>query len=329
MAARLVVLGVILLDVEENDLAAGKFKFKRDLDEPVEAFAHLRLLFRRHEQQNESAAARAQQLAAEGARLPRVVIQGIHAGVGNLVAQAALGLPRLVQQFAEGRPIPTAAQNLAALVHALGHFVQQRGPFLHAAGVAGGDIRRRALDAGVKQHQVGVQLREPVRGDGHRLDAKIPVLQKADAVHAAVGRADLVLRADGLLQHVLLDVNALRSQLLFADGASLQRVERVEQADGERRTRPHAAAPRQIAVVVDFHPAFHFQIAQGFARGRVLNFVQCVAILNLGIHHTDAVLEKRRQIAAAEVAILVDGGRQHRAAVLAIPRRIIRPAAEK
>ena len=124
-------------------------------------------------------------------------------------------------------------------------------------------------------------------------------------------------------------MDALLGQLFFADGAALQRVERVEQADGERRTRPHAAAARQIAVVVDFNAAVHFQKAQRLARGRMLDLVQPLAVFNLGIHHADAVLEKRRQIAAGQVAILVDGRRQHRAAVLAIPRRIIRAAAKK
>src|SRR5208282_2974560 len=60
LAARLVVLGEILLRVEENDLAAGKLELKRHFNQPGELFADLGLLFRRHKQQDESAATRTQ-----------------------------------------------------------------------------------------------------------------------------------------------------------------------------------------------------------------------------------------------------------------------------
>ena len=124
-------------------------------------------------------------------------------------------------------------------------------------------------------------------------------------------------------------MDALGGKLFFPDGAAFQRMERVEQAHRERRARAHAAAAGQVAVVVDFHAALHFQKAQRFARGRMVDLLQPLAAFDFGIDHADAVLEKRRQVAAGQVAIFVDGRRQHRAAVLAIPRRIIRAAAKK
>ena len=54
-----------------------------------------------------------------------------------------------------------------------------------------------------------------------------------------------------------------------------------------------------------------------------------VHVLDLAVDDADAMLEERRQIAAGEIAVLVDGGRQHRAAVLAIPGGVVGAAAEE
>src|SRR5204863_7626822 len=60
LGTRLVVLREIFFEIEENNLAAGEFEFERDMDQPVQVFFHLRLPFRRNEQQNETAATRAE-----------------------------------------------------------------------------------------------------------------------------------------------------------------------------------------------------------------------------------------------------------------------------
>src|SRR5215472_1738990 len=51
--------------------------------------------------------------------------------------------------------------------------------------------------------------------------------------------------------------------------------------------------------------------------------------LDLGIDDLGLVLEERRQMAHADVAIFIDRGADHRAAVLAKPGRIVGPAAEQ
>ena len=76
-----------------------------------------------------------------------------------------------------------------------------------------------------------------------------------DQVEAAVGGRCLVLRADGLAQHLLFDVDRFARELVLADHATLQRVQRVQQTDGERRARAEAAARRKIRVVVDLETA--------------------------------------------------------------------------
>ena len=124
-------------------------------------------------------------------------------------------------------------------------------------------------------------------------------------------------------------MNAFHRQLVLADHPAVQGVQGVQQADGEGGTGPHAAAGRQIAVVMDLHAARHGEELQNLPDGRMADLVDRLAVLVLGVDHAEAMLEERRQVAAGQVAVLVDRRGNHRAAVLPIPRRIVGAAAEK
>ena len=50
-------------------------------------------------------------------------------------------------------------------------------------------------------------------------------------------------------------MDAFHGQLVLAGHSPVQGVQGVQQADGERRTGAHAAAGRQIAVVMDLDAA--------------------------------------------------------------------------
>ena len=181
-----------------------------------ELFADLGLLFRRHKQQDESAAARAQQLAADGAGLPRVRQTSRPRGrwkpCRSRRAWPAMPDAAIRQTPSRSWPLFRIAQ-LCSTYSCIRVSSAARSSM--PADVTRGDVRRRALDAGVKQHQVRIQFRQPRRRERHRLHGEIAVLQKADAVQAAVSRADLVLRADGFLQHLLLEVDALARPVVF------------------------------------------------------------------------------------------------------------------
>ena len=144
-------------------------------------------------------------------------------------------------------------------------------------------------------------------------------------IQAAVGRGHLVLRADRLPEQLLLDVNPLHGQLVLADHAPFQGMQRMQQPHGEGRAGAHAAAGGQVAVVMDFHAPGNLQELQRFADRGVRNLVDGLAILDLRIHHADAVLEERRQIAASQITVLVDRRGDDRAAMVAIPAGVIRP----
>src|SRR5258708_31750244 len=54
-----------------------------------------------------------------------------------------------------------------------------------------------------------------------------------------------------------------------------------------------------------------------------------LAVLNLGVHYADTVIEKRRQVATRNVTVLVDGRGQYASAVGAIPSGVVGPAPEE
>src|SRR5580700_7141144 len=80
---------------------------------------------------------------------------------------------------------------------------------------------------------------------------------------------------------------------------------------------------------MDFEAVGHAQICEDAAHRRVLDLAGVVDQLDFGINDFRLVLEERRQPAHADVAIFVDRGADHRAAVLAKPRRIIGATAEQ
>jgi hypothetical protein len=61
----------------------------------------------------------------------------------------------------------------------------------------------------------------------------------------------------------------------------------------------------------------------------MLNLRHVLDAFDLRVDDAVLVLEEGRQIAARDVTVLVNGRRQDRAAVLFVPRGIIRPAAEE
>src|ERR1700731_972109 len=80
---------------------------------------------------------------------------------------------------------------------------------------------------------------------------------------------------------------------------------------------------------MDFEAVGHAHVGQDAAHRRMLDLGQILDQLDLGINDLRLVLEERRQPARGDVAIFVDRGPDHRAAVLAKPRRIIGATAEQ
>src|SRR5579862_949084 len=321
--------GVILLDIVEDDLAAGKLERKGNMDEVIQLFADLQTTRGRHKKQEEPASARAGELAAQGARRQRAFVDFLHRGVGHLGTEAALQLPVHAHQPPEFLDVPPAVQDRHGVIHQGAHLQKL---FLAGAEIVHecrGDIGSRPLYAGVKKHEARGQRAQPFGGEDHRLHRKLPAPRKADLVEPAIRRLHLVLRADRFLQALLLYMDGLRRELVLAGHPRLERAQGVQYADRERRAGPHAAAGGQVAIVVNLDAAMDFQETQRLADGGMLNFVQTIAVLDLRINDADAVFKKRREMAHGEVAILVNRRGQDGAAVFAVPGRVVRSSAKE
>ena len=120
-----VVLGEVLFQIEEDNLAAGRLEGEGHVDEPIELLPDRFMPLGRHEEQNEASPSGAKELAADSASGTGRLIKRIHLRVGHLVAQAALGQPGLVQQFAESDQVLLAAENGSALFHQVLHSAQE------------------------------------------------------------------------------------------------------------------------------------------------------------------------------------------------------------
>ena len=299
------------------------------MDQPLELLPHLFLPVGRNEQEHESASAGAEQFAADRAGRQSVGIDRVDPVVGHFSAQVAFDQPGFVEQLAEVPQVAAGRQHGEAFLDQVLQDPHRTAAVLDVLDVGAGHAGGRALDARVEEHEPGVEFAHAVGRHDDRPDRNLAAGQEADVVQSAVGRGHLVLRADGLVEQFLLDVDALGGQLVLADHPPFQGVQGVQQPDGKGRTGPHAAAGGQVAVVVDFHAAGNLQVFQCLADGGVRDLVDRMAVLDLRVDHADAVFEEGRQVAAGQVAVLVDRRGDHRAAVVPIPPRIIGSPAQK
>src|SRR5580698_232078 len=80
---------------------------------------------------------------------------------------------------------------------------------------------------------------------------------------------------------------------------------------------------------MDFHAVCNSHVLQASAHRRMLNLVVAVDVFNFRIRNPAVVFEKRRQIAARDVARLIDRRGKHGATMLAVPDGIVGAAAKK
>ncbi len=75
---------------------------------------------------------------------------------------------------------------------------------------------------------------------------------KVDAIEPSVGGTNLVLRADSLLQQLLLNVDCVRGKRLFITHSVLESIQTEEKPYGERRTRTQTCSSGQVSHMVNF-----------------------------------------------------------------------------
>jgi hypothetical protein len=148
-------------------------------------------------------------------------------------------------------------------------------------------------------------------------------------IEATMGSEHLILGANGFFENLLLDDDAFFGKLSLGGHLPFEGIERVQKTDGKSGTSPHSAACRKVAVVVNLHTTIDPAITQDLPNRRMGDFLDVMAVFDSGINDANLVLEKRWQIAAGKVAILVYGRCQHRSAVGTIPCGIIGSTAKK
>jgi hypothetical protein len=80
---------------------------------------------------------------------------------------------------------------------------------------------------------------------------------------------------------------------------------------------------------MDLDTPLHIKESQHFPGGGMHDFVDRSAVFNFGIRQAVSMLKKGGQVSARYVTVLIDGGSQHGASVLAVPGRVIRTASKK
>src|ERR1700722_6472780 len=80
---------------------------------------------------------------------------------------------------------------------------------------------------------------------------------------------------------------------------------------------------------MDFHSVCDSHVLQASAHRWMLDLAVAIDVLNFRIRNPAVVLEKRGQIAARDIAGLIDRRGKHGATMLAIPDRIVGAAAKK
>src|SRR5580700_10123762 len=324
------VSGSHLVGLIDDDFAAVGIETDIDMDQLAQPLADQGALVRIDQEHHEAAAAGAQKLAADGTGVAPGLVDVVDLRIGDARGELALDLPRLVHQLAE------LAQRRLRIEQDVGGAVDQAADHaqlvlaaVHILDLVLGEIGGEARKPGEEQHQRLRKLRAPRRRQDERQYREGAVLVKVDAVEAAIGRPDLVLAADVFLEHFLLDADRFAAEVALTDHPGIERVERVQEPDRERAARAQSGAGRQVGIVMDLKALGHAHVGQDAAHRRVLDLGQLLDQFDLGINDLRLVLEERRQPAHADVAIFVDRGADHRAAVLAKPRRIIGAAAEQ
>jgi hypothetical protein len=81
--------------------------------------------------------------------------------------------------------------------------------------------------------------------------------------------------------------------------------------------------------MMDLETIRDIHVLQYAPHGRMLNVLIGSGMFDSRIRDTGTMIEKWRQVPAADIAVLIDGGGKDRAAMIAEPGRIVRAAAKK
>ena len=132
---------------------------------------------------------------------------------------------------------------------------------------------RAPLRIRIEHEHVRFEVIQRLLAANERVDLHGRVGIEGDEVETAERSRILILPTYRLLENVDFDVARVAGQLRAIDEATLIRVERGEQTDGETAARSHARTGRHVANRRDFERFVDFGQPQGLANQFVLNVV--------------------------------------------------------
>src|SRR5581483_4141829 len=276
----------------------------------------------------ESSPAGADQLAACGTVLHRLVVPNIDTRVRDARAALSLVLPMHVHQPAEFDQVAGLQRVLAAIAELLDEMqiADHLGVALLALVVLLlQDFPGRARIAGKEQQQVVFEVIQGLLRNAQGVGLDGLVAPEFEAADVAIGRDVLILLADWLLEDVELDVAGLLGQLLGMDQVLSQAVQRLENRRGEAARRAKSRSSRNIRHAGDFEVLGQIaDQAQTFAHDGMANLVDRRCLFQSRVLDQITVDETPVKI---DVDVLVDGSGDEKTAVRVVVRRQVRTAA--
>ncbi len=116
-----------------------------------------------------------------------------------------------MQQHAEVLERPLARQDFHAFVDHAHHAADLVGALVEVVDLGLCHLGGEAREAGEDEHQMALERGKARRRQEDRLHVNAAIALECNAVEATVRGRDLVLRADALADHILLDVDGERA----------------------------------------------------------------------------------------------------------------------
>src|ERR1700680_393094 len=267
------------------------------------------LFFRLAKDEQETAAARPQQLSAGGSTVPREAIISLDDRIGDSARKTGLEHPALMKDLAQRRyisPFERAAKLPRQLDHA--HDPLEFPAVTHVPALFGKDRAGRTVAPDIEKHQVALEVRSSLLRTFQRLHGDAAVFAEADVVQPAVGCRVLVLLADALPYAINLNPTGLVRKLGGRDAQGPEGVQCVEKTDRKGAARAHSGSRRDIGEAGDFHALFHAMKAEAFAHQRMGDLRDRVHVFGLGILDANLVVKIGMN---GDVDKLIDRGAYH------------------
>src|ERR1700737_2670938 len=110
-----------------------------------------------------------------------------------------------------------------------------------------------------------LELGNPMGWRDQRTNRDIAQMVDRTVIEAPIGHRGLILDPDRVADQFALDCDGFAGKYALGDELVLDRVQRVEQANGEGRTGAETGARRQVAMIMNVEPRLHLQEAKALA----------------------------------------------------------------